>query len=267
MSYQFEKMLQKVAHRHSFSTVFDDFLQMSICALAHQTMEERYLEVAKRYNKSDLELIGHAFGQMFLDYEKVITPDGSWKDPLGQIYMDNISKSQAGNMGQFFTPEEVCMMMAIMTTEGPVEKDISALDPSSGSSRCLIAHCRVHPQNRFNTFYVACDLDYTCVMMSVINFFMFGMKGVVIHMNSLTMEFYGGYRVYLAETGLMIRYLNKEQCRHFMLSHKQEPVVQTIPTPLEEDWIVVSRPIDQSTMSSHNVEIRNSIQGSLFEDW
>src|SRR5690606_18678915 len=80
-----------------------------------------------------------------------------------------------------------------------------------GSARTLIAFDRRHPQNRFKNFYVAQDLDSRCIKMSVLNMYMHGMKGLVMHMDTLRMEIFGGYRIYLPDTCMGIRPLTKDE--------------------------------------------------------
>ena len=169
---------------------------------------------------------------MIMDYEATTTADGGWTDLLGRCYEENASQSGRSNMGQFFTPEHLCTLMGqlLKNTDDLEEKeDITVNDCASGSSRNLIAHCRMHPNNRLKAFYVAQDLDYTCVKMSVLNYIMFGMKGVVIHMNTISMEVYRGYRVYLLETGLGVRPMSKNECLQFLLADKEADVVKEVP--------------------------------------
>jgi hypothetical protein len=97
------------------------------------------------------------------------------------------------------------------------QEGIIVNDCSSGSSRNLIAHTRLNPKNRINAFYVAQDLDERCVNMSVLNFIMFGMKGIVIHMNTLTMEVFKGYRIWLPETMMGITPLSKHECLNYLI--------------------------------------------------
>ncbi len=116
--------------------------------------------------------------------------------------------------GQFFTPVEVCQMMAQITAKDNSGETIA--DPTCGSSRCLIAHSRTKPNNRLNCFYYGMDLDSRCVNMSVLNFVMFGMKGVVIHMDTLANKIYGGYRIFLPETGLFVKPLTVNECAQYL---------------------------------------------------
>ena len=170
-------------------------------------------------------------------------------------------------------------MMAQLTgaAEIPGNDDITVCDPACGSSRCLIAHSRVNPNNRLRSFYVGKDLDYTCVMMSVLNYFVHGMKGVVIHMNTLLMEIYRGYRIFLADTGMGIRPMSKHECIHFLTKQQiesdQEPVEEmvpvvpeTLPLTLELDDnqppVLEKKPV----VKVKKPIIQKYVQGSLFDD-
>lgn len=148
---------------------------MSVCAFTMGRMEKQYLEISKRYNKEELVLFSQALTAFVIEGEKQITPDGGWNDLLGEYFMEVNSKSQASNRGQFFTPVEVCKIMACITAKESSGETIA--DPTCGSSRCLIAHSRLNPSNRMKCFYTGMDLDSRCVNMSVLNFVMFGMGG------------------------------------------------------------------------------------------
>ena len=219
------KALENVSYRNNISQVFNDFLMMVVCAFSLERMEPRYLEIAKRYDKDELLRFAETLGEMVLEYEHVGF-DYGWDDIIGKLFEEVNSTSQASNMGQFFTPKSVCDLMARITDYGDGD---SVMDPTCGSGRNLISHCRLKPENRLRYFYTGSDLDERCVNMSVINFVMFGMKGVVIHMNALSLEVYKGYRVYLPETGLGVIPLSKEQCNEYLFSQKEEKEQIIIP--------------------------------------
>jgi len=231
----FSKELEKIAYRHQLVRVFDDFMQMAICAFSYGKMEDRYAELCKGYNAEEIKLFGNTLGAMVMDYEKASDTTGIWGDILGRFFEETNSSRQASAMGQFFTPESVCDMMARVTASHDVAgQSFTVNDPSCGSGRNLIAHSRLDPENRTRCFYTACDLDSRCVNMTTLNFVMYGMRGVVIHMNTLSLEIYSGYRVYLPETGLGIQPLNADECRRFVFGHKDtepqiQPEVQELP--------------------------------------
>lgn len=217
------KMLQKIAHKYSFSRVYDDFIKMSICAFSLGQMEKEYLEIAGKYNKDELVLFGHALAEMVNEYEQNNLPNGDWKDILGNVYEETNSSFSASGSGQFFTPVSVCKVMAQLTTgTEKCEDEITVNDCASGSGRNLIAHARLHPLNRYRAFYIAQDLDERCVNMSVLNFMMFGMKGVVIHMDTIQMKIYGGYRIYLPETCMGIKPLSVNECYEFISTSNEQ---------------------------------------------
>lgn len=214
---QFIKTLESIAYRHSITNVFDDFMELAICAFAMGTMEERYHEIAKRYSRDELNQFAVCLALMINEYQHAAT-DGGWNDMLGIYYEEIGSITGKQQLGQFFTPKEVCDLMARLNdnTENAVPEGTTVCDPAAGSSRNLIAHSRLHPQNRWNTFYHGYDLDRRCVNMSVLNMIMYGMKGVVIHMNTLSLEVYSGYRLYLPELGWGVRRLTKAECWNFI---------------------------------------------------
>lgn len=226
------KMLQKIAHRYSFSSVYDDFLKMAICAFSYGKMEKEYEQIAGKYSKDDIVLFGHALAEMINEYDQHSTSCGEWDDILGNVFEETNSSFSASGSGQFFTPVSLCKMMAALTTgTDPCNDDIIVNDCASGSSRNLIAHSRMNPMNRYRAFYVAQDLDERCVNMSVLNFIMFGMKGIVIHMNTLSMEIYGGYRIYLADTMMGIQPLTVNECMYHITTAKQEKKEETPEAP------------------------------------
>lgn len=108
-------------------------------------------------------------------------------DPLGELYMQAISN---GHNGQYFTPEPICDMMAAMSVGNPTDGQTVA-DCACGSGRMLLAAARL---NRNSLFYGA-DLDITCCKMALLNMLFNSLEGEIAHMNSLSNDFYRGYKV------------------------------------------------------------------------
>jgi len=217
------KVLQKISHRHNFSNVFDDFMTMAICAYSFGKMEDLYMKTISKYSADEIQLFGQALGEMINEYHNNMNDEGDWKDILGKVFEETNSSFTASNNGQFFTPDSLCNLMAqIVGSKEACEENIYVNDCSSGSGRNLIAHSRLNPLNRFRAFYVAQDLDERCVNMSVLNFVMFGLKGIVIHMNTLSMEIFKGYRIYLADTMIGIKPLTVDECKKFLITEKTE---------------------------------------------
>jgi len=111
-----------------------------------------------------------------------------FNDPIGELYMQAISN---GHNGQYFTPTPICNMISAMTINESLENSETILDPACGSGRMLLAAGKI---NRHFKFYGA-DLDSTCCKMALINMLLNSLKGEITHMNSLSNEFYTGYKV------------------------------------------------------------------------
>ena len=212
----FAKTLNSITNKHHTSKVFDDFLQMAVCAYSLGKSEDLYLERAKSYNEQELKGFGQALGALILEHEK--TNGNEWKDHLGS-YFEEYGQFNA-RMGQFFTPVSICNLMAFIVDDK--EQDQTVNDPSCGSSRNLIAHANKNPMNRLKYTYIGQDLDKRCCLMSVLNFVMFGMKGVIINMNCLSMEVYGGWRIFLPETGLGVKPLSVKECNRYLFEYKEK---------------------------------------------
>lgn len=232
------KVLQKISSRHQFANVFDDFMQMSICAFAMGRMEDVYMPIAARYSADDLPIFGQALAEMINEYQDAMEDGGSWIDVLGKVFEETNSSFAASGAGQFFTPDTLCNLMAHLTGgTDECEEGITVNDCACGSGRNLIAHSRLHHKNRFNTFYVGQDLDERCVKMCVLNFFMYGMKGVVIHMDTLAMKIFGGYRIYLADTLLGIAPLSISECYSYLTTAKEEEQAKVIDVSMPQNLL------------------------------
>jgi 2-polyprenyl-3-methyl-5-hydroxy-6-metoxy-1,4-benzoquinol methylase len=111
-----------------------------------------------------------------------------FNDPIGELYMQAISN---GFNGQYFTPTPVCQMISSITIgEGLTNKE-TICDPACGSGRMLLAAAKV---NRHSRFYGA-DLDITCCKMALVNMLLNSLTSEIAHMNTLSNEFYRGYKV------------------------------------------------------------------------
>ena len=114
----------------------------------------------------------------------------SWYDLLGVYYEETVkSSSKASDMGQFFTPHDVVETMTELTVTGGDSG--SCYDPAGGSGRfCLAYHIRYPEALCFSH-----DLDEFACKMAVLNFLIHGVKGAVVRCNSISGEFYTGWKV------------------------------------------------------------------------
>lgn len=116
--------------------------------------------------------------------------DGSegFSDPIGELFMQAISN---GHNGQYFTPEPICDMMSAMSIGENASLGQTVADCACGSGRILLSAAKI---NRHLKLYGA-DLDITCCKMALLNMLLNSLTGEIAHMNSLSNEFYRGFKV------------------------------------------------------------------------
>lgn len=178
-SKQVWKLLSRAADksRQDHHRVFRDWLWMSVCALSRGEMEESYLKTVKAYGEPGgtdraIDAICEAFAIV------VGNPD---KDVLGDVFQGAITFGEAG---QFFTPEPVCRLMAGLSDADGLEPGMKVHDPACGSGRTLLVVAEKQPE----AVFFGTDVDARCAQMCAINLAIRGLRGVVIHGNSLSLE-------------------------------------------------------------------------------
>lgn len=216
---EFSSQIEQIGRKHGISRVFNDLLTMGICSF-HRTNiqsqltekdeanEKLYFETIKPYTKEELSELAKALSLLQLNLVR-----NPYSDMLGEYFTKYITK---GQNGQFFTPEPVCQLMAKMTYSESMEGQ-RILDPACGSGRMQLAAAE---HNHKNYFYGA-DNDKTCAKMATINFFLNGLKGEVAWMDSLAMEWYGGWQINM--NGLGIVPIEKEQSQIWTEAPKSKP--------------------------------------------
>lgn len=181
---QFTNELNAIAYSAGryVEQVFRDWLQMTVCALSMQSMEDLYMETVKHY--ADKGLAGR-MAKLFAALVNVMEDER--RDVLGDIFMESVSR---GNNGQFFTPLEVSRLMAKMAGI-PATGSPSVLDPACGSGRMLLMAAEINPR----CILVGQDNDHTCVQMLAVNLSLNGLQGYAVHGNSLTNEIWKVYKI------------------------------------------------------------------------
>lgn len=164
--------------------------------------------------------------QLYQDWIKIVSDelekgDKYYYDYLGVFYEDVIqSKYKAGTNGQFFTPQCVSKLMAktLMQNKGGVINDCAC-----GSGRMLLS---AHVQSKGDLICIGQDLDEVSCKMAVLNFWSHGVIGSILHQNTLTREFYQGWRInkYLYH-GIPIPHIEKvsERDAYRFIGLKNEP--------------------------------------------
>jgi hypothetical protein len=173
---------------------FEDFLHMSVCALAGGTMEEQYLGVVAKHTVGEkgsrgCDLIAKMFAQL------VTLMEETRKDILGDLFQGAITY---GNAGQFYTPEPITELIVRLTV-GDLANDSqpkTVCDPCCGSGRMLMAAAEKQPRWTF----VGQDIDLRCVRMTAINLALWNRRGYVIWGDTLA-----GEQKLVYQTGLNLR--------------------------------------------------------------
>lgn len=186
----FDKTFTKLCYTREPSIVFDDFLNYVI----DQFLINPNLNYFPKNNYSDkeCELFFDLFKELVLAQDEKLKTNG-WFDMIGHFYEDCVqSKMKAKNAGQFYTPMDVCNVMALTNVKNIDGDDVLDVnDCASGSGRLLLAHHVLRPRDICH----AADLDITSCKMTLINFILHGVKGSVNHMNTLSMEWFNGWKV------------------------------------------------------------------------
>ncbi|MGB8191849.1 MAG: N-6 DNA methylase [Chitinophagaceae bacterium] len=184
---RFENALQQLARSSSLWTVFTDFLDFSLHMMRWLDLKnENFSVLEKKYPQPEQ---AHLFAEAYMAIGDIADNEGTgFKDPFGDFYMEHLSN---GNNGQFFTPEHICDMIALMQMGTSVKNDATVADPCCGSGRMLLAAAKI---NRNCLFYGA-DIDLVCCKMTVLNFLLNTLCGEVTWMNTLTMDRWKTWRI------------------------------------------------------------------------
>lgn len=189
--------IRTLAQSRGLNAVFTTFLELVANSIAAQMdvitsakREARYDELAKKLTPEDLTSYARMFSLLWLEINR------QREDPcdvLGNIY-HKLKLNSEWN-GQFFTPDNICRMMAQIIN--PVdeftdkEKPVMINEPTCGSGTMIIGAIWAMQRQNFDyqhkAFFVAQDIDIRCVWMAYIQLSLYRIPAVVIHGNTLTL--------------------------------------------------------------------------------
>ena len=193
---EFLKLFDKLTYSRSAWQVWEDLMTVMACSISNavdrtpnkfKKREEQYERAIK--NLGGIEIPAQMLGIITMALEQ--NPD---QDFLGKLYMSlNLGSHWKG---QFFTPYNICQMMAEINfgegTQEEVEKKgyISVYDPCVGAGAMLIAAAntmkKVKINYQTNAIFVGQDIDRIVAMMAYIQLSLIGCPGYIIIGNSLT---------------------------------------------------------------------------------
>lgn len=135
---------------------------------------------AKQRNEDMFSLLADWFQQVT---EEIESGQG-FLDWFGAMYEEMFQgKDKASALGQFYTPESLCHVMAkIVKPDGGKSNDCAC-----GSGRTLLAAFAENNKSKFQ-WYEAGDIDYISCKMCSLNFMIHGMLGIVKRQNALLLD-------------------------------------------------------------------------------
>jgi type I restriction-modification system DNA methylase subunit len=189
---ELENLIKITSGRYSMHDIFSDFVEMSALSISNTVdhwrkdfREDRYLQIAKKYNRSEVDNIC----RMLSELAKAL--EAGFSDVLGQVYMELGLGSK--ETGQFFTPYNICKLMSRLsldTADFANGKAVSLNEPTCGSGANIIAFAEnlkvkgINYQDRLRV--VAQDLDFRAVHMCYVQLSLLGVPAMVIQGNTLT---------------------------------------------------------------------------------
>jgi hypothetical protein len=192
------KLLQENGYRHHLYDVFRDFVELAACALANacdpvgfDVREAQYMRTVGKYNSTEVQ----RFPQMLGELADAMAEEPG--DVLGHVF----GELEQGNAarGQFFTPIEICRLMAGISMDPEHVRCLIAergfftvQEPAVGAGAMVIAlalHLQQHGINYQQHMHVTCvDVDARAVHMAYVQFALLHIPAVVVLGNTLTLE-------------------------------------------------------------------------------
>jgi type I restriction-modification system DNA methylase subunit len=200
------KELEKIqAKGYDAHRVFCDWIDLMLYAFLAD--EEFYLTVVKRYNNSGSvgnREIDHFRNACHLLMSKMKQTND---EMLGEIYMQwNLSNKYTG---QYFTPKVIAQFMSQLLNP---EFGEVITDPCCGAGIMLVEACKlINFEELKNTWFIAQDINHTCVKMCALNMLFFNLNSYVILGNTLAFECQKVYQTSRSVLGGSIRELSAEE--------------------------------------------------------
>lgn len=192
---EFLKLFDTLTYSRNAWQVWEDLMTVMACSIANAVdrTPEKFKNREEQYARSIKNLGGVDVPAQLLEVITMALERNPDQDFLGKLYMS----LNLGNhwRGQFFTPYDVCRMMAEMNfgdgTLAEVERRgyISVCDPCVGAGAMLIA--AANAMKRVNVNYQTCavlvgqDVDRIVAMMAYIQLSLLGCAGYIIVGDSL----------------------------------------------------------------------------------
>lgn len=183
----FKKIFEELARHNDRSIIWNNWLEfvIQVNLVNHNGKETNFYGNEDAY----VDLMKAWLTELNIELE-----NKPYYDILGHFYEELVqSKAKGKSLGQMYTPPSVTDLLSEMSIpEKFTTSNKLAYDPTCGSSRTLLA---AHVRSKGDLICIGQDLDLTSCYMSVLNFFSHGVRGSILHMDTLEETFYRGWRI------------------------------------------------------------------------
>lgn len=182
---KFQEIFDDLAKTNDRSIIWNNWLEyvIQINLMNHNGKKTNFYNNEQQY----VELMQSWLNELTTELETK-----PYYDILGHFYEELVqSKGKSKTLGQAYTPPSVTDLMSKLAITSDNNVGV-ANDPTCGSSRTLLS---AHVKSKGDLICIGQDLDRTSCQMSVLNFLSHGVRGSILHMDTLTGEFYQGWRV------------------------------------------------------------------------
>ncbi len=191
---EFMDLLEFNNGKYNSIDIFKDFVVIFAIVIKNsldysQEDENAYLQITKKYEKSEFEIFIELSAKLILTYLQ----ENEIKDVLGEIFQAIGANSKARS--QIFTPINIAKEMnSVILNEDEIKDNefISMRDLACGSGVLLLGAAQYLNENKIDyrnkIFIEAQDVDFTCFCMTYIQLSLYNIPGRVILGNSLLNE-------------------------------------------------------------------------------
>lgn len=192
--YEFAKCLQSADERRHGWDLYRDWAQCASLALRQAvhvaTWGRQDAELEEKYMKT---IAGVREPSAFSECMGILTEalEESPGDFLGAMLGE--WESLNSNLGQFFTPDDLCRLMNDLTMDAQPDPNhrMTIQEPAAGAGAMLIHCCQTLKSRGFmpwNYYCVAMELDARMFQTCFIQLSLLGVPATVYNMNTLTLE-------------------------------------------------------------------------------
>lgn len=194
------KFLSKLKDSYTLYEVFNDFIEIVSASLSNsydkihfEERENKYMEIIKRYNTSELDSMASAFSSLIIEMESSVS-NGHLKDILGDT-MQELDLCNERN-GQIFTPPSISKLMSQLLLSNNIKKSIeengyvSILEPAVGSGVMVLSFAETMKALNYNyqsqLFAGVIDKDRKSALINHIQLSLYNIPAVIIWGNTLS---------------------------------------------------------------------------------